>query len=64
MDWRLFITKLTSGRYYLTLIAGIILITGTFRGVFPADKVLDIVNLIVIFYFVRKTMDGTQGGKE
>jgi hypothetical protein len=46
--------KLFSGRYFLTIVAGVLMLYGTIAGVFPADKVLDIIKDIVIFYFVVK----------
>lgn len=46
--------KLLSGRFVFTVVCALLLFVGTVRGIFGADKVLDIISNVVIFYFVVK----------
>lgn len=46
--------KILSGKFIFTVVAAILLFSGTMKGMFPPDKVLDIIKEVVIFYFVVK----------
>lgn len=64
MDIKPLVQKLLSGRYLLTVCSGLLLVWGTIKGTFQPEKVLDVIELVVIFYFVKKSMqnDDNQGG--
>lgn len=52
--------KLSSGRFWLTVVAGIILLKWAWGN--PHPDILKIVEMIVIFYFLRNDRNGTNGG--
>ena len=51
------LTKLTSGRFILTIVCAVLLAWGALIQYFPADKVLDIIVMIVVFYFAKHRID-------
>jgi len=55
--------KFMSGRFVFTIVAACLLYHGTIVGKFNADKVLDVIKDVVIFYFVVKQRLSNQGGK-
>lgn len=46
--------KIMSGKFIFTVVCAMLLFVGTIRGMFPPDKVLDIIKDVVIFYFIVK----------
>ena len=53
MDW----SKLSSGKFIFTIIAGIVYAYMSIKGMLPADKVYDIILVVVYAYFTRKGQD-------
>lgn len=47
------IEKLGSGRFIFTVISAFVFLIGSFRELIPSDKVVEIIMLIIIFYFNR-----------
>jgi len=45
--------KLLSGRFLFTVITAIVFAYGSFKQIIPADKQIEIIMLIIIFYFNR-----------
>lgn len=60
------VNQVTSGRWILTVIAGICLIhfSWSAKSVDEADKIIDIFKDIVIFYFVVRDVSKPNGGKD
>lgn len=56
--WQKIIEKLTSGRFILTLIAGMVFAYCAVRGIITSDKTYDIISIIVVAYFMR-SQNGT-----
>lgn len=47
------LTKLTSGRFLFTIITATVFAYGSFRQYIPAEKQIEIIMLIIVFYFSR-----------
>ena len=47
------IEKLTSGKFLLTIIAGIVFAYCSIRQIIPPDKTYDIISVIVVAYFMK-----------
>uniref|UniRef100_A0A6M3LJY9 Uncharacterized protein n=1 Tax=viral metagenome TaxID=1070528 RepID=A0A6M3LJY9_9ZZZZ len=50
--------KLSSGRFLMTLIAGIVFLWGSVTNILPADKQFEIIMLVLVFYFNRTDRNG------
>lgn len=57
------INKLTSGRYLLTIICGIVFAYCSITKIMPVDATISIVSMVFISYFNRHDR-GQQNGKE
>ena len=47
------IEKLTSGKFLLTIIAGMVFAYCSVRQIIPPDKTYDIISVIVVAYFMK-----------
>jgi amino acid permease len=56
------IAKLLSGRYFLTIIAGIVFATLSITGKLAGDKISEIILIIVYAYFSRQDRNTQNGG--
>lgn len=54
--------KLTSGRYLLTVICGIVFAYGVYSKLIPPDATVSIISMVFISYFNRadRTQNGTK----
>jgi len=48
------LTKITSGRWIITVVAAIVLAVQSIRGIFDPKDVITIISMIVVFYFTNK----------
>lgn len=53
--------KLLSGRFLLTVMAGIVFMYCSFTGKIPADKVYDVINVIIVAYFLKGQNNNPKG---
>jgi len=51
-------SKLLSGRFWLTIIAGLTFAYATYAKILPAEAVSAIVTMVFLSYFDRKDRDG------
>ena len=69
MDMNRFFEKITSGRWILTVIVSIILVILVLMPNFISveknvDKVLNIIELVVVFYFLREDRKKEENGSD
>lgn len=50
--------KLFSGRFLFTVCTAIVFLLGSLRGTIPADKIIEVIMLVIIFYFNRTDRKG------
>lgn len=56
--------KLASGRYLFTLVSAFVFLVMSLKGGLPQDKIIEIIMLVIIFYFNRTDrMTPNQGGE-
>lgn len=48
------VLKLTSGKFILTIIAGLVFAVLSIRGTLATDKVVEVILIIIYAYFTRK----------
>lgn len=53
--------KLSSGRYFLTVVAGLVFAYCSIRHIIQPDKVYDIISIVVVAYFMKGQNDKTKG---
>jgi len=56
------IEKLTSGKFLLTIIAGLVFAYCSIRQIIPPDKTYDIISVIVVAYFMKGQNGKPTGG--
>lgn len=54
--------KIASGRFIFTVITAWVFFIMALKGGMPADKVAEIIMMVIIFYFSRTDRSNTQGG--
>jgi len=47
------VAKITSGKFILTVIAGMVFAYCSVRSIIPPDKTYDIISVIVVAYFMK-----------
>lgn len=52
------LNKLLSGRLIFTICTAIVFMVGSLNKLFPADKIAEIIMLVIIFYFNRTDRKG------
>jgi hypothetical protein len=52
------IAKLTSGKFLLTMIAGLVFGILAVNKTLPSDKVMEVILIVIYGYFTRKTENG------
>ena len=55
--------KIYSGRYFLTVVAGIVFAYATYRGILNAESVTTIITMVFTLYFSRTDRNGNGGAK-
>ena len=61
MDKQKIIEKLTSGRFILTIIVGIVFAVLAIMKVLPVDKVHDVILIVIYGYFTRSDRKSENG---
>jgi len=51
--------KLLSGRYFLTVIAGIVFAYATYKSILNAEAIATIITMVFVSYFQRNDRNGT-----
>jgi len=54
--------KLTSGKFLLTIIAGLVFAYCSVKQIIPPDKTYDIISVIVVAYFMKGQNNGSPKG--
>lgn len=52
------LSKLTSGRFLFTIITAVVFAYGSFKQYIPTEKQIEIIMLIIVFYFSRTDRNG------
>ena len=55
------IEKLTSGKFLLTIIAGMVFAYCSVKQIIPPDKTYDIISVIVVAYFMKGQSNTPKG---
>ena len=51
--WQKVIEKMISGRFILTVVASLVFAYCSISGKIPPDKVYDVINIVIVAYFLK-----------
>ena len=55
------VAKATSGKYFLTVCAGLVFMYTSYRGILPKEAIVSIITSVFTMYFLKKD-EHTNGG--
>jgi len=56
------LSKVSSGRWILTVICGLVFAYGSVKGIIPKDAVVSIISMVFVAYFNRHDRTPENGG--
>jgi hypothetical protein len=60
MDWKVVVDKIFSGRYFLTIVAGIVFAYASVAKIINAEVIGAIVTMVFTLYFTKPTNGGSK----
>ncbi len=55
-----FIEKLSSGKFWLTIICGVVFAYCSIRGILSQDKIMEVILIVIYAYFTKQKENGGQ----
>ena len=58
---RIIVEKITSGKFIITVISGVVFAYLSMKGILPVDKVHDVILIVIYAYFTKKSEEPKEG---